>query len=54
MWLLSHSPYSPARLIICTGNSVYDMKDNHRDRTVLRKPFSEKELVKVLTRLFPP
>ena len=39
--------------VFCTGNSVFDMKDSHRDRAVLRKPFSEKELIETLARLLP-
>jgi CheY-like chemotaxis protein len=37
--------------VFCTGNSINVMTDSHRDRAVLRKPFSEKALVETLTRL---
>ena len=36
-----------------TGYSGQGMKDEYRDRPVLKKPFSDKELDAVLTRLLP-
>jgi CheY-like chemotaxis protein len=37
--------------VFSTGYSGLDMRDGHRDRPVLRKPFPYEELVEVLTRL---
>lgn len=37
--------------VFSTGYSGHDMRDGYRDHPVLKKPFTEKELVEVLTRL---
>lgn len=37
--------------IFSTGYSGRDMRDGYRDRPVLKKPFQDKELVEMLTRL---
>jgi CheY-like chemotaxis protein len=39
--------------VFSTGYSGHDMKDGYRDRPVLKKPFRDKELLDMLTRLFP-
>lgn len=39
--------------VFSTGYSGQRMKDEYRDRPVLKKPFSDKELDAVLTRLLP-
>jgi CheY-like chemotaxis protein len=40
--------------IFVTGASVPDIEHGYRDRPVLRKPFKEEMLIKVLTDLLPP
>lgn len=40
--------------IFSTGYSGQTVRDEYRDRPVLRKPFSEKELGGILRRLLPP
>ncbi|MER8397468.1 response regulator [Mesorhizobium sp. M1348] len=37
--------------VFSTGYSGHDMRDGYRDRPVLKKPFMDKELVEMLTRL---
>ena len=37
--------------VFSTGYSGLDMRDGHRDRPVLKKPFPYEELVEVFTRL---
>jgi CheY-like chemotaxis protein len=37
--------------VFSTGYSGHDMRDGYRDRPVLKKPFMEKELVAIITRL---
>ena len=37
--------------VYSTGNSVHDIRDGFRDRPVLKKPFSNEELIKVLSNL---
>jgi CheY-like chemotaxis protein len=39
--------------IFSTGNSVSDLRDGYRDWAVLRKPFTDEELIKELSRLLP-
>lgn len=39
--------------VFSTGYSGQSMKDEYRSRPVLKKPFTEKELQTVLTRLLP-
>ena len=40
--------------VFSTGYSGHDMRDGYRDRPVLKKPFTEKELVEMLARLLSP
>lgn len=37
--------------VFSTGYSGHDMRDGYRDRPVLKKPFMDKELAEILTRL---
>jgi CheY-like chemotaxis protein len=37
--------------VFSTGYSGLDVRDGYRDRPVLKKPFTDKELVEILTRL---
>ena len=37
--------------VFSTGYSGHEIRDGHRDRPVLRKPFMDKELAEILTRL---
>jgi CheY-like chemotaxis protein len=37
--------------VFSTGYSGHDMRDGYRDHPVLKKPFMDKELVEMLTRL---
>ena len=40
--------------VFSTGYSALDMRDDYRDRPVLKKPFPYEELVEVFKRLLPP
>lgn len=40
--------------VYSTGNSVHDTRDGFRDRPVLKKPFSDEQLTKVLSSLLTP
>lgn len=37
-----------------TGYSGHDIRDGYRDRPVLKKPFRDRELIDMLTRLLSP
>ena len=37
--------------VYSTGNSVHDARDGFRDRPVLKKPFNDEQLTKVLSNL---
>jgi CheY-like chemotaxis protein len=39
--------------VFSTGYSGHDIRDGYRDRPVLKKPFRDKELTEILTRLLP-
>jgi CheY-like chemotaxis protein len=39
--------------VFSTGYSGHDMRDGYRDRPMLKKPFMDRELVEILTRLLP-
>lgn len=40
--------------VFSTGYSCYDMRDGHRDRPVLKKPFMERDLAEILRGLLAP
>jgi CheY-like chemotaxis protein len=40
--------------VFSTGYSGHDMRDGHRDRPVLKKPFIEKDLAEILRCLLAP
>lgn len=40
--------------VFSTGYSGHKIRDGYRDRPVLKKPFMDKELVKILTPLLTP
>src|SRR3984885_7741389 len=40
--------------VFSTGYSTLDMRDDYRNRPVLKKPFPYEELVEVFKRLLPP
>jgi CheY-like chemotaxis protein len=39
--------------VFSTGYSGHHMRDGYRDRPILKKPFMDRELVEILTRLLP-
>jgi CheY-like chemotaxis protein len=40
--------------VYSTGNSAHDTRDGFRDRPVLKEPFSDEQLTKVLSSLLTP
>jgi CheY-like chemotaxis protein len=40
--------------VFCTGNTGNNKREDHRERPVLRKPFSEEDLATALARLLSP